>query len=192
MAKKQCGRCEEWKFQKDFSPNPNSPDGRFAWCKSCKAEYQASLKNTMKEQDPERYALQLHHNKTSSRYGLFPGAYEEILEAQGGVCFGCLREPVPDRRLNIDHEHAPNEKQRQPWERALLVRGLLCHRCNRILGMANDNPDILRRLADYLDHPPAKSILKRHWEKLLVYLEEFELRKPDPLPKPPSKRKPKK
>jgi hypothetical protein len=41
---------------------------------------------------------------------------------------------------NYDHNHATGE-----------FRGWLCSRCNISLGCAGDNPEILRRLADYLD-----------------------------------------
>lgn len=30
-------------------------------------------------------------------------------------------------------------------------RGWLCHTCNRLLGLANDSPELLRKLADYLE-----------------------------------------
>ena len=48
--------------------------------------------------------------------------YEAMLEAQGGVCALCGREPSERRRLDIDHDH-----------KDMYIRGLLCHRCNRWL-----------------------------------------------------------
>lgn len=49
------------------------------------------------------------------------GVYDELLEAQGGVCAICGR-PPKTRRLHLDHDH-----------KTMRVRGLLCHRCNRAL-----------------------------------------------------------
>ncbi|WP_254716163.1 endonuclease VII domain-containing protein [Actinomadura sp. WMMB 499] len=80
-------------------------------------------------------------------YGLGPGEYDKLFEAQGGVCAGC-RQPRRER-LSVDHCHTTQ-----------LVRGLLCRRCNgHILPYSKDSPEVLRRLADYLEHPPAVAIL---------------------------------
>jgi Recombination endonuclease VII len=47
-----------------------------------------------------------------------------IFNHQGGVCYACGQpEPVAGRRLAVDHDHASG-----------LVRGLLCSRCNPVLG----------------------------------------------------------
>ena len=43
-------------------------------------------------------------------------------------------------RLVVDHCHKNKE-----------FRGLICQSCNMALGNAKDNPEILRKLADYLD-----------------------------------------
>lgn len=44
-------------------------------------------------------------------------------------------------RLVIDHDHETG-----------LIRGILCHDCNMALGMAQDNPLILRAIADYIEN----------------------------------------
>lgn len=46
-------------------------------------------------------------------------------------------------RLVIDHDHR--------FEGPLSIRGILCHQCNLVLGHAEDNPNILRAAADYID-----------------------------------------
>lgn len=57
-------------------------------------------------------------------YKLTVEMYDRILAHQGGVCYACHQaEPVKGRRLSVDHDHATGE-----------VRGLLCSRCNPILG----------------------------------------------------------
>lgn len=47
--------------------------------------------------------------------------YEELLETQGGGCALCGR-PPKTRKLDLDHDHG-----------RMVVRGLLCVRCNRAL-----------------------------------------------------------
>lgn len=41
--------------------------------------------------------------------------------------------------LAVDHDHSTGK-----------VRGILCHRCNRILGLQNDNPEYFEKAAEYL------------------------------------------
>lgn len=82
------------------------------------------------------------------RYGLTPERYDEILLAQGGVCAACgqpetgrnQRGPVS---MAVDHDHDTGQ-----------VRGLLCMRCNRALGMLRDSADIVQALADYRRRHP--------------------------------------
>lgn len=64
--------------------------------------------------------------------------YSAILQEQGGRCAICRREPE-DRRLAIDHDHDTKR-----------IRGLLCFRCNRALGLLNDDPAIFFAAATYL------------------------------------------
>ncbi len=76
-----------------------------------------------------------------SRYGIEAAEYDRRLAEQGGACAGCgYVPPSGGRRLAVDHDHVTG-----------VVRGLLCWRCNTVLGWARDNPRTLRRLADYLE-----------------------------------------
>ena len=52
------------------------------------------------------------------------------------------------KRLVIDHDHACCPGTRSCGK---CVRGLLCNWCNRLLGMAFDNPAILAGAIQYLD-----------------------------------------
>lgn len=84
-----------------------------------------------------------HATRVQATYGLGPGEYDDLFQAQGRVCAIC-RQPR-SQRLSVDHCHRTN-----------LVRGLLCRRCNgRLLTAALDRPEILRSAADYLENPPA-------------------------------------
>lgn len=84
--------------------------------------------------------------RTLRQYGLTPAAYDSMLAGQGGVCAICRQaETRIDTRtgtafvLAVDHDHETR-----------VVRGLLCNRCNRAVGMLNDDPDLVQRAAVYL------------------------------------------
>lgn len=74
------------------------------------------------------------------KYGLNNGEYLNMLEQSGGMCWICLNpESVPGRSLAIDHDHVTGS-----------VRGLLCTRCNQVLGRMSDDPTLFDRAAEYL------------------------------------------
>jgi hypothetical protein len=66
--------------------------------------------------------------------------YEAALAALGGGCAICGQECPTGRRLAVDHDHSTGS-----------YRGLLCCNCNHALGHFRDQPDLLRRAADYLE-----------------------------------------
>ena len=78
-----------------------------------------------------------------SRTGLPLAEYDALLVAQGGGCAICGNAPKT-RRLHVDHDHKTGE-----------VRGLLCHVHNRRLWRGATAAE-LRRMAAYLDNPPAE------------------------------------
>ncbi len=65
--------------------------------------------------------------------------YKSLLKEQGGVCAICKRPPMK-HRLAVDHNHKTNE-----------IRGLLCARCNRGIGLFFDDQAMFLRAADYLE-----------------------------------------
>lgn len=95
-----------------------------------------------KAKSPE--AVRAYHQDYNLKksYGLSLADYDAAVEMQGGVCAICERGPSKHtkyHRLVVDHNHETGE-----------VRGLLCDLCNKMLGHAHENPDVLRKAADYL------------------------------------------
>lgn len=86
-------------------------------------------------------------------YGITLGCYRSMWHAQGGLCAVCggegfvMNPKKHNLKLVVDHCHDSGA-----------VRGLLCHNCNRALGLLQDNIDNVNRAAAYLrgrcnDHP---------------------------------------
>jgi len=85
-------------------------------------------------------------SKMKRSYGITLEEYNALLESQGGVCAICkCKETIIDRRtgevrkLAVDHCHETKK-----------VRGLLCRRCNMVLGGVADSIDLLKRIINYL------------------------------------------
>lgn len=90
--------------------------------------------------DPEIVKAQERAGKLRRAYGITVEEYEELLDRQDGVCAICKGTNVDSRRLHVDHCHRTNK-----------VRGLLCFRCNTLLGAGNDDVDLLQAAAEYLE-----------------------------------------
>lgn len=67
--------------------------------------------------------------------------FNAMFEEQNGCCKICgLHQSDIGKTLSVDHNHETGQ-----------VRGLLCQRCNTVIGMARDNIDILNSAIDYLE-----------------------------------------
>jgi len=139
-------------------PYKNSESVRKRWRES-HARWRARHPQAARENDRryrERHAPRIRSylaqwKKTNSdryffgqirlKYGLSREAYETILKRQGSRCAIC-RSLIPGRgasRFFVDHDHRTGQ-----------VRGLVCNKCNAVLGMADDGPVRLLRAAEYL------------------------------------------
>lgn len=102
----------------------------------------ASGAPTWKELNPDR-SRAISDRYVLKGYGLTPEAYDALSVAQGGRCAICGSTDTGHKRakrLFVDHCH-----------RTGAVRGLLCNRCNTMLGNAADSSDRLRAAAAYLE-----------------------------------------
>jgi hypothetical protein len=97
-----------------------------------------------RKRDPDR-AKQNDLKSHLKKYDLTMQSFNELNDLQEGVCAICKELPAEGKRLCIDHDHAVIDRVR--------VRGLLCNRCNVILGMAKDNIAILQTAVAYLQRP---------------------------------------
>lgn len=89
------------------------------------------------ERDRERKA-RYHDRYVVRTYGLAPGQYDQMLEAQGGVCAICQKVPRT-KFLSVDHDHDTGT-----------VRALLCQPCNRAIGRFEFNEAVAHNAAIYL------------------------------------------
>lgn len=101
---------------------------------------------------PEKATAQkeAQHHKDNLRlsFGITPEDYYKMFYKQNGLCAICGKPESAKRRgktvrLAVDHDHETN-----------IIRGLLCTKCNLMIGYAKDNITILasaiRYLEDYL------------------------------------------
>lgn len=84
----------------------------------------------------------LHKSKhQAKKYNHEPcnASITELIEAFTGRCCVCGAEES-EPRLSMDHDHQTGD-----------FRGWLCYKCNYVLGLVDDNPEILQDLSHYLE-----------------------------------------
>lgn len=127
---KKCTKCKETKSINEFHIHSDSKDGYRAQCKKCISR---------------QFKLRYNRCPVLSKHGLTEIDYELMLKSQNGVCVICkqpetVRQGNKIQYLSVDHNHSTGK-----------IRGLLCSKCNRMLSNARDNPEILRKAAEYLE-----------------------------------------
>jgi len=172
---KQCTKCLEIKTYSDFHKKKQTADGYAYQCKQCVREYD------MKEHDAKRvfpikvqgtkihcrncekyldesmfgkaktYCVEctkfIGHRHNLTKKNISVDKYVDLLKEQKGVCKIC---GISDsKRLSVDHDHSCCDGA---FSCGKCIRGLLCSRCNRTLGMVNDNVDLLNKMIKYLEH----------------------------------------
>lgn len=81
------------------------------------------------------FNIKQERNRQLRKYGVSPDDRRAMLAAQGGRCPICNEK----RKLVTDHDHVTGR-----------VRALLCDRCNRLLGVVDDDPRLLAAAIDFL------------------------------------------
>ncbi len=131
---KVCSKCKIKKDLTEYHKRANRPCGVRSQCKECYLLYPKKLKRR------EGYMRDFN----LKQYGIDHAKYIEMFDNQKGCCKICNKhlsevDKGNKKALCVDHCHETN-----------IVRGLLCDKCNRGLGLLNDNIDILKNAIAYL------------------------------------------
>lgn len=133
-GRRWCSGCEKYRLLRFFGTKQG---GYYSRCKPCAR-------------------AQRHSTKVAKTYGITAGDYAAIKASQGGRCAICQVATGAARALAVDHDHACCAGKTSCGK---CVRGLLCSRCNTMLGFARDNPEFFRRAITYLREKPAQAVL---------------------------------
>ena len=122
---KQCTKCEMWLPLKSYSPHPSTADRLNPICGKCVAAH-------------SRF----------SRYGVNADWFERTVARQNGRCAICEEADVSSPYSGcVDHDHSCCPDGTSCGK---CVRGVLCRRCNLMLGHALDSSRILQSAVEYL------------------------------------------
>ena len=140
--KKTCVKCNIEKPIGEFYKDKKYKGGYHNQCKRCVNEYYSGW---------QRKRLS----------GVSPEQYEAMFKDQRGLCAICgIHQDFVERAFSADHNHKTGA-----------IRALLCGRCNMGLGFFKDNPDRLRKAAEYLE---SYSILSENTDREAEIIAENE------------------
>ena len=129
---RQCKKCLTIKDNVDFySCKSHSKIYLMGICKSC-----------YNQKERNKSAIYHRERILKHRHGITIEDYNQLLLKQNGKCAICGSiTPNRKNRQNfcVDHDHKTGK-----------IRGLLCEKCNRGIGMLQDDPVILQQAIDYL------------------------------------------
>jgi len=135
---KTCNVCETARPLSDFGVRKTGRIGDLIMpCKPCKVKVHRQKRRA----NPAHFLKIERKSKFKNQYGITVEKYDEMLKAQGGGC-GICGSKTPSTRTTyfaVDHCHTTGK-----------VRGLLCTKCNRGLGLFNDRSDLLKLATTYL------------------------------------------
>lgn len=163
---RRCTKCRQVKLLSDFSKSKAGTGrrGYKSWCKACansdlkkwrdaNPDHRRQYAKRYWESNPEyrercRAAerAKYHENPLKARddrlrykYGIGLDEYRDMEARQGGVCAICGLKCKTGRELAVDHNHATGE-----------VRGLLCGKCNKGIGLFDERPELFAAAVAYL------------------------------------------
>ena len=149
---KICTKCHAEKPLNDFHKDRARKDGLYPCCRPCAAvgrresrkrypsrtlESMRAAKKLYDQRHPGRASLRNHRTNLWYAHKMTVEQYAEMLDAQGGVCAICNQKCK--KRLSVDHDHITGE-----------IRGLLCRRCNLVLGEMLDSVELMSSAIQYL------------------------------------------
>lgn len=147
MKDKVCPHCKVLRPIGRFALNRAAKSGYQSWCKSCMAD----KSHKERKANPEKHKKDrqnwikknprgLKNRNLKFEYGITLEQYETMLKSQEGLCKICKLQCSSGKALSVDHCH-----------KTLRIRGLLCGKCNKALGLFNDDPILIRRAGEYLN-----------------------------------------
>lgn len=157
---KRCSVCKASKPASSFYRNRSAKDGLDSRCKICSNAHTRQVWNSDRERmnaiarayrNKENSKLVSWKHNIKVRYGATPEIYRELLEKQGGRCKICgIDSPGKFYKyFCFDHDHKCCSGKHSCGK---CLRGLLCGKCNKNLGLYENNTEFFTRTAqEYID-----------------------------------------
>jgi hypothetical protein len=131
----KCIECSKVAAKDWYAANP---DYRREKAREWRAENPDYVRGYRKDNRRRIYLVE-----SARKYGITTEQFDEMWASQNGSCATCRKLfdwSIKQTKPHIDHCHTTGR-----------VRGLLCNACNSVLGIVNENADVLSALIGYLE-----------------------------------------
>lgn len=139
----ECTKCKVDKDTSNFRVRLSLKSGLNSWCRDCenKAQRDKYIPTIKVEKtiDPLEIKQKAFERMLKHRYKLSREEFDTMLLNQMNKCKVCSNTIKKGENLVVDHCHTSNK-----------VRGLVCRRCNTLLGYLETDQTILNSAYDYL------------------------------------------
>ena len=116
-----CRKCGESKPKAEMRISKKKENGVDSWCRDCANKWKRK-----------------HRRNKTPEWCDDRERYLDAIEIK--ECIICGAEEPPNKYFAVDHDHETGR-----------VRGVLCHKCNKGIGLFQDSPELLRLAALYLE-----------------------------------------
>lgn len=139
---KKCTKCKkQYPATKEFfCKSSRLKSGMCSYCKNCQSEKNKKYKHSIggkivwRNQTWKKFGIK---NKLGLKFTFED--YKQLLLEQEGRCAVCNCNEPGKVDWSVDHDHSTG-----------IVRGILCCKCNRMLGLAKDDFEILKKASEYI------------------------------------------
>lgn len=139
---KVCKKCgvekSEHEFQLKRHKDRRWREGTYKDCKN------AAIREKRKNDPNQR--LRERSNMRRYKYGMSNEDVDAMLEKQGGCAICGTMDPIGEWCIDHDHSCCPQEHKTC----GDCVRGILCRKCNLLIGAADDSVAILMSAIDFI------------------------------------------
>jgi hypothetical protein len=129
-----------------FHKNSQKSSGLRTDCRDCRNTYRREYRKQHREkflayENSDESKQRTFVQKLKREYGITLDIYNEMVKSQNNLCKICEKPENHKNkiRLSVDHCHKTGK-----------VRSLLCHKCNIVLGLINEDEFILGKIQNYL------------------------------------------
>jgi len=146
---KTCTKCLIAQEIEQFPIHKAYKGGRTTHCRKCLSKQSCAWAKANKERanaigrkTRAKHPKTRQNAKFKARYGISLDQFNEMSRQQEHKCSICAKHGSENKngKLFVDHCHKTGK-----------IRGLLCDRCNKSLGLMEDNVDLLRSSIGYLE-----------------------------------------